>query len=170
VSTVVYLRVPDALKQALEVRARERGLSLTAAVVALLERGLDASADERAREREGELAASAAELERTQARLVEIEAALALAREREQLTASSFRALAERARGRLAVCPQCRKPLRGSDLLVSGHCPNCDRAITALLLPRQQTGAPDRDAYLALLGALGSLVALALASTSGGTS
>lgn len=31
------------LKQALEARARERGLSLTAAVVALLERGLDAT-------------------------------------------------------------------------------------------------------------------------------
>ena len=50
-STVVYLRVPDALKQALEVRARERGLSLTAAVVALLERGLDTSEGERAREK-----------------------------------------------------------------------------------------------------------------------
>jgi hypothetical protein len=170
VSTVVYLRVPDALKQALAVRARERGLSLTAAVVALLERGLDASADERAREREGELAASAAELEGTRARLAEAEAALALAREREQITASSFSALAERARGELAVCPQCRKPVCGSDLLVSGHCPNCARAITALLLPRPQTGAPDRDAYLALLGALGGLVGLALASTSDGAS
>lgn len=167
-STVVYARVPDSLKLALAVRARERGLSLTAAVVALLEQGLDASADERAREREGELAASAAELERTRARLAEAEATLALAREREQLTASSFWALAERARGELASCPQCQKPLRGYDLLVSGHCPNCARPITALLLPRPQTGAPDRDAYLALLGALGGLVGLALASSSGG--
>lgn len=84
------------------------------------------------------------------------------------MTASSFRALAERARGELASCPQCQKPLRGSDLLVSGYCPHCARAITALLLPRPQTGAPDRDAYLALLGALGGLVGLALASPSGG--
>jgi len=167
VSTVVYARVPDSLKQALAVRARERGLSLTAAVVALLERGLDATEDERAREREGELAASAGELERTRARLAEAQATLALAREREQLTASSFRALAERARGELASCPQCGKPVRGSDLLVSGHCPQCVTPLTALLLPRPQTGAPDRDAYLALLGALGGLVGLALASTSG---
>lgn len=113
-------------------------------------------------------AASASELERTRARLAEAEATLALAREREQITASSFRALAERARHKLAVCPQCRKPLRGSDLLVSGHCPNCERAITTLLTPRPQTGAPDKDEYLALLGALGALVGLALASTSGG--
>ena len=167
-SAVVYARVPDALKQALAARARERGLSLTAAVVALLERGLDASEEERAREREAELAASASELERTRARLAEAEAALALAREREQITATSFRALAERARGELASCPQCRKSLRGSDLLVSGHCPQCARPITALLLPRPQTGAPDPHAYLALLGALGGLVGLALASTSGG--
>jgi hypothetical protein len=58
--------------------------------------------------------------------------------------------------------------VRGYDLLVSGHCPHCARPITALLLPRQQTGAPDRDAYLALLGALGGFVGPALASTSGG--
>ena len=167
-TTPLFVRVPDALKQALAARARERGQSLTAAAVALLERGLDTSEEERAREREGELAACASELERMRARLAEAEAALALAREREQLTATSCRALAERARHKLAVCPQCRKPVRGSDLLVGGHCPNCDRAITALLLPRQQTGAPDRDAYLALLGALGGLVGLALESTSGG--
>jgi hypothetical protein len=167
VSTVVYARVPDSLKQALATRATERGLSLTAAAVALLEQGLDASEEERARKREGELEACAAELERTRARLAEAEAALTLAREREQLTATSFRAFAERARGELASCPQCRTPLRGSDLLVRGHCPSCARPITALLLPRPQTGAPDRDAYLALLGALGGLVGLALATTSG---
>jgi hypothetical protein len=55
-TTPLFVRVPDALKQALVARARERGLSLTAALGALLERGLDASEEERAREREGELA------------------------------------------------------------------------------------------------------------------
>jgi plasmid stability protein len=167
-STVIYARVPDALKQALAARARERGQSLTAAAVALLERGLDRSEEERAREQEGELAASASELEQTRARLAEAQAGLALAREREQITATSMRALAERARGELASCLECSHPLRGSDFLVSGHCPQCARPITALLLPRRQTGAPDRDAYLALLGALGGLVGLALASSSGG--
>jgi hypothetical protein len=160
--------MPDALKQALAAHASERGLSLTAATVALLERSLEGIEEERAREREDALAAGARELERTRARLAETEAALALAREREQLTASTFRALAERARGELASCPQCRTPLRGFDLLVRGHCPRCGRAITALLSPRPQTGAPATDAYLALLGALGGLVGLALASDGGG--
>jgi len=168
VSTVVYARVPDSLKQALAARARERGLSLTAAVVALLEHSLDTTEDERAREQEGELAASASELERTRARLAEAELRLEAAREQEEMIARTYRALAERARGELASCPNCRKPLRGSDLLVSGHCPNCERAITSLLTPRPQVGAPDKDEYLALLGALGGLVGLALASTSDG--
>jgi hypothetical protein len=155
------------LKQALAARAREGGLSLTAAAVALLERGLDTSGEERAREREDELAASARELEQTRARLAGAEAALALAREREQMIASTFRALAERARGELASCPQCSHPLRGSDLLMSGHCPGCKRAITSLLSPRPQRGSPDKEEYLALLGALGGLVGLALASSRG---
>jgi hypothetical protein len=35
-----------------------------------------------------------------------------------------------------------------------------------LLTPRPQLGAPDKDEYLALLGALGGLIGLALATTS----
>ncbi|MBA2615599.1 MAG: hypothetical protein H0U90_07450, partial [Actinobacteria bacterium] len=61
-------------------------------------------------------------------------------------------------------CPGCRKRVRGSDYLVSGRCPHCAKALTALLAPLPQIGAPERDEYLALLGALGALVALAGAS------
>jgi hypothetical protein len=74
-------------------------------------------------------------------------------------------ALVERARHGLASCPQCSKRLRGYDLLVTGHCPNCTRAITTLLTPRPQTGAPDKDEYLATLGALGGLVGLAITTS-----
>jgi hypothetical protein len=86
-----------------------------------------------------------------------------------KIAARTHRALAERARHQLASCPQCRKPVRGTDLLVNGHCPNCSKPITAFLTPRPQLGAPDKDEYLALLGALGGLVGLALASTSENT-
>ncbi len=51
--------------------------------------------------------------------------------------------------------------MRGSDHLVSGRCPHCELALTAFLTPRPQVGAPERDEYLALLGALGGLVGLA---------
>ena len=51
--------------------------------------------------------------------------------------------------------------MRGSDYLVGGRCPHCGKALTGFLTPRPQVGAPERDEYLALLGALGGLVALA---------
>jgi DNA repair exonuclease SbcCD ATPase subunit len=165
VSTVVYARVPDTLKQALEARARERGLSQTATVVELLEQGLQASDDQRSEALGRELASSTGQLERTRARLTQAEARLEAAQQREEALSRSLRALAERARHELASCPQCRKPLRGLDLLVTGHCPNCNRAITTLLTPRLQTGAPDKDEYLALMGALGGLLGLALATS-----
>jgi hypothetical protein len=85
------------------------------------------------------------------------------ANEREEQTTGTLRALAERARPELGQCPQCRKPVRGSDYLVGGRCPHCGKALTALLTPRAQLGAPERDEYLALLGALGGLVGLASA-------
>jgi hypothetical protein len=136
VSAVVYARVPDSLKLALEARARERGLTLTGVVVELLERGLEATGDEGSRELERELVASANELERARGRLAEPEAGLEVAREREEINARTLRVFAERARHKFASCPYCLRPLRGYDLLVVGHCPNCDRAITALLTQR----------------------------------
>ena len=166
---MVYARVPDTLKQALEGRAHEHGLSLTATVVELLEQALQATDDQRLEGLERELASTTGQLERTRARLTQAETNLEAAKQREQILARSLGALAERARHELASCPQCRQRLRGYDLLVTGHCPNCNRAITTLLTPRPQTGAPDKDEYLALLGALGSLVGLALTTNNDNT-
>ena len=149
-SAVVYARVPDSLKQTLEAHAQERGLSLTRAVVELVERGLEQTADQ----------PSSSELEQTRAQLKQAELGLKAATQRERLTARTYRALAERARHQLGSCPGCRHPLTGTDLLVSGRCPNCDKALTTLLLPSPRSGF-DRDEYLALLGALGVLVGLA---------
>ncbi len=165
-SQVIYARVPDSLKQALASRAHQRELNLTATVVELLEQGLEASDDQRAERLERALATAAGQLEQTRARLAEAKRTLTAAKRRQQLTSRTLRALAERARQQLASCPGCRKPLRGSDLFVSGHCPHCNRAITNLLSPRPQTGAPDKDEYLALIGALGGLLGLALATSS----
>lgn len=122
-SAVVYARVPDSLKQELEAHAAERGLSLTRAVVELVARGLEASADAQSvAELEWKLAASTSELAETRGRLKHAELGLQAAREREQTTARTYSALAERARQQLGLCPKCRRPVRGSDLLVSGHC------------------------------------------------
>ncbi len=164
-SAVLYARVPDSLKQVLHAHAADRGLSLTTAVVELLERGLEAGANAQSvAELERTLALAESELAQTRARLQQAELGLQAAREREQTTARTYSALGERARQQLASCPQCRKPVRGQDLLVSGHCPNCNKALSSLLLPAPRAGL-DGNEYLALMGALGVLVGLALASS-----
>jgi hypothetical protein len=158
VSEVVYARVPAALKQLLVARARERGLSLTGAVVELLERGLEANTGA-----DCSLAEARSALATTRSRLVELELSLELAAAREQTDAGTLAALAERSRQALAQCPRCREPVSGSDFLVRGHCPHCGKELTALLMPRPQPGAPEREEYMALLGALGVLVGLSAA-------
>lgn len=159
---VLFGRVPPALKEALTARARERGLSLNATLVELLERGLEDEAEESSRAAlEASLAASERALEEARSELAAAERRLAQEGERAELTRGTLRALAERAQSELAQCPRCRKPVRGLDYLVGGRCPHCDKALTAFLTPRPQVGAPERDEYLALLGALGGLVALA---------
>jgi hypothetical protein len=57
-----------------------------------------------------------------------------------------------------------KQPIAGSDLLVSGHCRHCGKALSALLTPTPRAGL-DPSEYFALLGALGVLVGLALTSS-----
>jgi len=167
VSAVVYARLPEALKEDLQARAAERALTVNRALVELLEQALARSAQGGSvAELEATSTRLTEELAQTRADLREAELRLRAAREREQLSARLQRALAERARHQLASCPRCRQPLRGSDFLVSGHCPNeqCHSPLSSLLTPTPKIGAPEKDEYLALLGALGALVGLALAT------
>jgi hypothetical protein len=164
-STVLYLRVPEALKETLADYAARRGLSQTRAAVELLEQGLQARVGERSRaELEARLERSQRELEATRISLRERELELQAGREREQLTADTYRALAARAQQELARCPGCRKPVRGSDLLVTGRCPHCGRAVTELLAPAPRA-ALNQNEYLALVGALGLLTGIALSAS-----
>ena len=170
-TAVVYARVSEPLKQALHAHAATRGLTLTAAVVELLDHGLEAIATRGSlAQRERALARARSELAQTQARLRQAELRLQAAREREQATAQTTTALAARARQKLTLCPQCRQPVNGYDLLVSGHCPNpsCTKELTSLLTPTR--GGLDPNQYLTLIGAVGVLVGSALATTKQHTS
>jgi hypothetical protein len=165
VSAVLSLRVPEVVKQTLSDYAARRELSQTRAVVELLEHGLAAGGGERSlAELEARLARCQHELEQARVALRERELELQTGREREQLTADTYRALAARVRQRLARCPGCRKPVRGADLLVTGRCPHCDRAVTELLAPAPRAGL-NQSECLALLGALGLLTGIALAAS-----
>jgi hypothetical protein len=163
VSPVLYARISEVLKRDLEAYASEHGLSQSAAAARIIERGLQAlSNDDSKVELEESLAASVNERQRTRMRLREVELQLEAAQEREELTRHAYRGLAERAGQQLASCPRCREPVHGADLLVSGRCSNCQKALTSLLLPAPRARL-ERDEYLALLGALGVLTGLAIA-------
>lgn len=168
-SQVIYARVPDALKDAVDGYASERGTTLTSAVVDLLERGLVSTSD----------GPSVAQLElklaTTSAEKAEVKASLRSAR----LELQTLLSLTERTRQPLGRCPrsECSQPITGYDLLVTGRCPACQQALADLLKlkspqPEGDGGQPrpggvsERD-FLLLLGALGAVVGVAyLASKS----
>ena len=82
---------------------------------------------------------------------------------REELTARTRSAVAERARQELPSCPRCPTPLLGPDVLVSGRRPNCDKALTSLLAPTRFAVLVENE-YLALSG-LSVLAGLAIATS-----
>ena len=164
-SAVVYARVSDVLKQALQAHASARGQTLTNAVVELVEHGLEAVANEQRRsELERRLAQTTDALTETRAALQEAELRLQAAREQEALSARTYSAFAERARIELASCPSCRTPLLGTDVLARGRCPNCGKPLTSLLVPTRFAELAQNE-YLALLGALSVLAGLAIATS-----
>lgn len=161
-SQVIYARVPDNLKEAADSYAHDRGMTLTGAVVDLLERGLAAVSDER----------SIADLE---ARFAQVSA------EKAQLDANlrvvateiqALRAFAERAtQTQVGTCPnpECGKPITGYALLGTGRCDQCGQTLTDLLAPRSTVSTLDQREFGLLVGALGAALvgAVFLASKQG---
>lgn len=158
---VVYARIPQALKEALDHYAGERALTLTGAVVDLVGRGLAAVSDEMSvHELQARLLKLAAELEQAKAEL------------------GPLRALNDRTQRPLGNCPDttCRAPVTGYDLLARGQCSKCGAALPDLLALGTSGESPavepvpnfsERDVLL-LLGAVGAVVGVAYLASRGG--
>ena len=145
-SQVVYARVPDSLKEAVDLYAEQRGVTLTSAVVDLLERGLVAASDETSMtDLETKLAIASAEKAQVEANLTGAENEL-----------GTLRAFAQRSLQPIGSCPNrtCGQPIRGYDLLALGHCPQCRQPLSGLLAPRKPNSLNEREVGV-LLGALG---------------
>ena len=156
-SAVVYIRAPDSLKQALKDYAAERGMTETAAAVALLERALETIAEEASvAQLKRKLEALTRELETTRAALHEAEL-------QTRAAAHVHKAVARRAYQPLTTHTRCGKPLSGADLY-SGTCPHCGAGITELLTPTR--GDLKNSDYLPFVGVLGALLGLALDAVS----
>ncbi|MEV7625517.1 hypothetical protein [Actinoplanes sp. NPDC089786] len=134
---VIYARVPPDLKEATDAYATRQGVTLTAAVTDLLERGLAAASDSRS-------------VDQLDARLRTAEAQLA-----------TLTAFAERADHRIGDCPKCGKEITGRDLLAVGSCPHCGKALSELIVPANPKNTLDQREALMLVGALGAVLAVA---------
>lgn len=144
-SQVIYARVPDALKEAADEYASERGVTLTSGVVDLLERGLAASSDERSiADLEAKLAQAAAAKAESDARLAALINEL-----------GGLRAFAQRANLEVGRCPKCTQPITGYELIALGQCRHCDRPLLDLLAPAASSPTLDQREVGILLGALG---------------
>jgi antitoxin component of RelBE/YafQ-DinJ toxin-antitoxin module len=155
---VIYARTPEKVKAAADAYASERGMTLTGAVVDLLERGLSAASDEQS------IAELQANLARANAEKAQVEASLKASASE----AAALKAFAQRAATSVGRCPNgtCEQPITGYDLLGIGKCPNCQQQLTSLLAPEGQSPSLDQRELLPLLGALGAVLALAYLTSS----
>jgi hypothetical protein len=152
VTKVIYTRVPDQLKDAVDAHAEERGVTLSSAIVDVLERGLTAVSDEKS------LAALEAKLADASARSARLESELRSAK----AEVATVAALGTRAASHVGRCPTCTSPISGYDLFASGECPSCRAPLSGLLASTSRSKALDQREFLMLIGALGAVVGLAL--------
>lgn len=152
---VAYARIPGDLKAAVEAHAEQHALSQTAAIVALLERGLEAgSLERRARKLDEQLATVRVELQSASSTIAAME-------QREQSLRVTYDALVARLEQPLATCPKCSQQVRGYDLLATGHCRHCQAPLASLLMPTAAKSGLNQQELLLLLGALGILLTVA---------
>jgi antitoxin component of RelBE/YafQ-DinJ toxin-antitoxin module len=151
----IYARVPDAVKEAADAYADAHAMTLASAVSDLLDRGLQAAADEH----------SVAELER---RAADLSAEVEALQRRDRAISSAYQAIAQRTQQSVGACPSCGEEVTGHDLLVVGRCPgpSCGTSLTPLLARSKPSsgakGGLDEGEFAMLLGALGLALGVAV--------
>ena len=149
-SGVIYARVPDTVKAAADDYANRGGMTLTRAIVELIEGGLAAATDAPS------VASLEASLAQARAEKAQVEAELNSLR----AETAAFRAFADRARRTVGHCPNaaCNRPISGHDLLGAGRCPACGQALTNLVIPPGSASSLDQREVLMLFGALAAFM------------
>ncbi len=166
--TTVYARIPDELKSAIDTYAMGRHIKLTAAMVELMEIGLESVQN----------ATTVAALEQRLSAATEQAAdAHALAEQAENARAAlqdmlngqteAYALVGGRLSQPIGLCPTCKKPISGRDLVVSNACGNCTASLSALLDPKTRAAGSTLNGteYLLLIGAIGLLVGMAMAQS-----
>jgi len=152
-SQTIYARVSDQLKAAVDEHATRSGQTLASAVADLLDRGLQATADERS-------------IEALEENVRSLQAEVETYEEREK----PLVAFAQRTALKVGSCPSCGHDVSGRDLLVDGQCRNCGANLSPLLAPdpKVDKGGLNEGDFKLLLGALGLALAVAFVTQQGG--
>ncbi len=144
-TTTIYVRVPRAIKDGAAARAGENGMTLTAAITDLLDRGLEAV------ENEQSVATLQEQLRLKEAVLRETETRL-----------QGVQALANQP---LGACPTCNHVINAVDVLVHGQCPQGHQLRGQETKQEPAGSGLDQTQSLILIGAVGLLLgALALSN------
>jgi hypothetical protein len=159
-SQVIYARVPEILKESTEEFAGDQGLTLTSAIVSLLQTGLETVANDRS------IAKLESRLAQSENRRAELEAELRVATNE----LAGLRSFIVRARQiHVGKCPTstCQEEITGFDLL-SGQCHKCGGSLLGLLAPPSSNSLEQREIGM-LVGALGAILVGAVILGSKGT-
>jgi hypothetical protein len=156
-SQTIYARVSDQLKAAVDDHAVRNGQTLASSVADLLDRGLQATADEHS-------------IETLEESIRSLQGEVNTYEEREKTLSAAYRGLAQRTTLSVGSCPSCGSEVSGRDLLVDGRCPNCNANLSPLFGtgPVVEKGGLNEGDFKLLLGALGLVLAVALVTQSGG--
>ena len=164
--TVIYARIPDPLKTALDTYSTNRHVKLTAAMVELMETGLEAVANRTTvmvlQQRLEAAQADAVASRELAAQSDNARQALAAQMEAQ---ANTYAVIGGRLNQEIGRCPNpsCGKPVTGRDLLVRNACGICNGPLSALIDPKGPRGTLNGTEYLLMIGALGLLAGIALA-------
>lgn len=153
-SDSLYFRGSAKLREDAEQFGLARNLTLSSALAALVERGLEAVANEE----------SVKNLELTSQRLAQ---EVAVLRERDQKWSTVFSSLQGQLQTlRVGKCPSCHQDVTAFDHLLAHQCPwpACAKPLTHVQVERQEEFPP---ALAGLVGALGGLLFGIAASQSG---
>lgn len=165
--TVVYARIPDELKAALDAYCEERRMKLTAAMVELMETGLDAVTNQATVESlQSRLAAAELDVATTRELATQAENARSAMAAQLERQSQAYELVAGRLNQPLGKCPNCKAAITGLELVVFNACQHCKKSLSSMLDPKTSAaGTLNGPEYALLIGALGLLVGMSLNPT-----
>jgi hypothetical protein len=156
-SESLYFRATGELRQAVDEYSANQGVTLSAALGALVERGLEAvSNEESVRRIQAELEQRRGELAGAQLKLAQAEGQVNLLQERDvkwQLFHKSIEQQLRAAPG--GQCKHCRQQMSAYDVVIAKKCGKCAKSVN------EPSQSPEVSGWVALIAGIGILLAMA---------